>query len=87
MPLYKTITVNQDIKVYVWRVDETEEVLAKPVVFTIYTKLITYYTARAFVLQFGTFNPDRVLHGDREVHKSDDVTSRKREESERHAAE
>ncbi len=34
MPLYKTITVNQDIKVYIWRVDETEEVLAKPVVLT-----------------------------------------------------
>ncbi|WP_350286431.1 4'-phosphopantetheinyl transferase superfamily protein [uncultured Croceitalea sp.] len=34
MPVYKTITVSPTTKVYVWKVTETEDTLAKPVVLT-----------------------------------------------------
>jgi len=34
MPLYKTITVNEDIKVYIWFISETEDELQKGIVLT-----------------------------------------------------
>ncbi len=34
MALYKTITVDKDIKIYIWKVEETEKELAKGIVLT-----------------------------------------------------
>ncbi len=36
MPLYKTIQVNSAIKVSIWKIEETEETLAAPIVLTEY---------------------------------------------------
>lgn len=34
MPLYKTITVNNTIKLYIWKIEESEAELAKPIALT-----------------------------------------------------
>ena len=38
MPLYKTITVTASVKVYIWKVEETEAVLAKGIELTSHCK-------------------------------------------------
>ncbi len=38
MPLYKTLAVDQDIRVYLWKVEEEESALAAPLVLAEYSK-------------------------------------------------